>query len=133
MPHTGDQEYKIDGDSPLPIKKISTLFIINGITSVMGWNMVLSSLDYFHYVYGEYNVYLYIPIPIFLGYFVTAIFYKKLFARLGDKILVVWGLLGINLSLALMLGFSMLALDMDVGFWLSMILSLCVGIYGNIT
>lgn len=55
--------------------RVLNIFFVNGITILVGWNAVLTSLDYFATVYPSYNVYLYFPIPIFAAYGLTAVTY----------------------------------------------------------
>lgn len=59
----------------LSCSRVLNIFFMNGITILVGWNAVLTSLDYFSTVYTTHNVYLFFPIPIFAAYGFTAITY----------------------------------------------------------
>jgi hypothetical protein len=51
--------------------KTIIIFTINGINSLLGWNAVLAALDYFQGCFPDYNIYSFLPIPLFLGYLIV--------------------------------------------------------------
>jgi hypothetical protein len=56
----------------------SYLFLVNGIASLLGYNALLTSLDYFNEVYKGYDVYSYFLPPVFAGYVATVVSYNWL-------------------------------------------------------
>lgn len=90
-------------------------------------------MDYFHYVYEDYNVYLYFPIPVFIAYVLTGVTFHWLSSNFTYSKIVTVGITGTNISIALMLFVSFLTKSSpDLGFWICMLLSFCVGLFGNI-
>lgn len=114
--------------------RLDILFLLNGITSLLGWNAVLSSLDYFAYVY-PYNVYQYFPIPLFIGYAITGASYNMLSLKISYKYLVCGGIVITNVSLILLFVLTLVFTgdSVNIGFWLSLIICLILGIGGNCT
>lgn len=85
------------------------IFMINGINSLLGWNAVLAALDYFFACYSEYNVYSFLPIPVFVGYLSIGFNYHKLSNSYKYITLITAGNIGINISLAAILLVSIVA------------------------
>lgn len=56
------------------INKIT--FLLNGISSLLGWNAILSSFDYYASRYPTSDVYLWFPIPLFLMYVTIGLLWK---------------------------------------------------------
>ena len=113
--------------------RTSNLFFLNGVTSLLGWNVILTSLDYFHYVYEDYNVYLYFPIPVFIAYVLTGISFNWISTAYKYRNIVTVGIVGTNITIALMLVVSLLTKNsMVFGFWVCMLLCFCVGFFSNI-
>lgn len=83
------------------------LFMINGIASLLGYNALLTSLDYFEHVYKGYDVYsLFLP-PVFLGYVVMVLSFRWLTYKYTYKTLVTFGIILCNFSLTLLLILSL--------------------------
>ena len=114
--------------------RLDILFLLNGITSLLGWNAVLTSLDYFAYVY-PYNVYQYFPIPLFIGYAVSGAAYNMLSLKMSYKYLVCGGIVITNVSLVLLFLLTLIFTgdSLSTGFWLSLVLCFILGIGGNCT
>lgn len=118
---------------PLSLQRIENIFFINGITAILGWNAALGAFDYFSYVYKGYDVYLYFPVPVFIAYAVTGILFKKMSTTFSYGTIVTVGIIGMNMSLALMLVFSILFKDsIDLGFLLTLIVGFFLGFFNNI-
>lgn len=79
------------------------LFLLNGISSLLGWNAVLSALDYFAYVYEDYSVYTLFTPPLFVGYFLICLLYQKLSLRFSYTKLITFGITLTNVTLVLLL------------------------------
>lgn len=112
--------------------KIENLFFLNGIVSLLGWNVVLTSLDYFNFIYEEYNVYLYFPIPCFLAYVITGATFHYVSTKFLFKQLIPWGIMGTSASLLLMFIVSLLTKNSGSGFYICLVLAFCVGFFSNI-
>lgn len=83
------------------------LFLINGIASLLGYNALLTSLDYFSLVYDGYDVYsLFLP-PVFLGYVVLVLSFRWLSNKYTYKALVTFGIVLCNLALFILLVLSL--------------------------
>lgn len=77
-------------------------FFCNGITSLLGWNAVLSSLDYFANAYPNYNVYSNFPLPLFAGYLLVAVSYHILSLKFKYIKMIYFGNIAVNVELVLL-------------------------------
>lgn len=119
--------------STFSLNRTENLFFLNGITSLLGWNAVLSSLDYFNIIYKGYNVYLYFPIPVFVAYVLTGIIFNWISLKFNYKTMIVFGIIGTNICLLLLLIVSIIYREsIAVGFWLSIILCFVIGFVSNL-
>lgn len=75
--------YKLSNINSFSLTKVENVFFLNGISASLDWNSLLSSLDYFSNVYIGYNVYLYFPIPEFIGYLLSSSIFNQLTNKLG--------------------------------------------------
>jgi hypothetical protein len=66
----------------------------------------LGAFDYFGMIYKSYNVSLYFPIPVFLGYTVTAMLFRLLTLNFSYKILIPVGIMFSNFTMILFLAIS---------------------------
>lgn len=109
------------------------LFLINGIASLLGYNAVLTSLDYFNYVYSGYNVYsLFLP-PVFVGYVLTVVSYRWISEKFTYQQLVTAGILLCNFALILFLVLSLTCRDAKgFGFGMSLLLCFFLGTGSNL-
>ena len=83
------------------------IFTINGINSLLGWNAVLAALDFFQSKFLDYNIYSFLPVPLFVGYLVVGSTYHELSNRLKYSTLIIIGNTGITLSLVMILIISL--------------------------
>lgn len=113
--------------------RIENLFFLNGISSLLGWNVVLASLDYFFNAYSNYNVFLYFPIPCFVAYAITGITFHWLSKRFNYKVIVPVGIVGTNLCIVLTLIVSLTTSSQPLGFWISLVLIFFMGAFANIS
>jgi hypothetical protein len=73
------------------------------------------------------------PVPVFIAYAVTGILFKKMSTTFSYGTIVAVGIIGMNISLALMLVFSILFKDsVDLGFLLTLIVGFFLGFFNNI-
>lgn len=108
------------------------IFFCNGITSLLGWNAVLGSLDYFNHVYVDYNVFLYFPVPVFIAYATTAVLFHTISLKFGFKSLTKFGIVGVNLTMLVLFLFSIFfKQSIQIGFWLSLIILFFLGCFNN--
>lgn len=108
------------------------IFTINGINSLIGWNAVLAALDYFQGQFKSYNVYSYIPIPLFVGYIIIGLTFHQMSNKYKYINLIVFGNILVNLSLAGLLIISILLSQTQIGFILILVCSFLIGIGANI-
>jgi hypothetical protein len=59
-------------------KLVEFTFFLNGLSSLIGFNAIVSSLDYFQTVYTDYDVNRWFPIPFSIGGFMMALAYHKI-------------------------------------------------------
>lgn len=109
------------------------LFLINGVAALLGYNALLTSLDYFSFVYKGYDVYsLFLP-PVFLGYVIIVLSYKWLSYKFSYTKLVTVGIILCNISLLMFLLLSLTCKDAKgFGFGMSIIACLLLGIGSNL-
>jgi hypothetical protein len=58
-------------------KSTVAIFFLNGINSLLGWSAVLAALDYFANCFKDYNVYSFLPVPLFFGYITIGLIYHQ--------------------------------------------------------
>jgi hypothetical protein len=87
--------------------KIIVIFTINGINSLLGWNAVLASLDYFAAAFSDFNIYSFLPVPLFAGYLTVGSTYHILSNRFAYSGLIKWGNSIVSLAMLGMLGISL--------------------------
>lgn len=112
--------------------RVENLFLLNGITSLLGWNAVLSSMDYYGYVYDPHNIPLWFPVPLFVAYLTVGVLFNWLSRVRSYQFLVTVGIFIVNACLLLLFLFSLFFKDsVDLGFGLSLILCFFIGIGAN--
>lgn len=108
------------------------LFLINGIASLLGYNALLTSLDYFNSVYKGYDVYsLFLP-PVFLGYVLIVLSYRWLSYKFTYARLVTTGIILCNISLLILLILSLTCREAKgFGFGMSLVACFILGAGAN--
>jgi hypothetical protein len=109
------------------------IFTINGINSLLGWNAVLAALDYFNNSFLGYNIYSFLPVPLFAGYLTVGFAYHSLSSYFKYVNLIVIGNIIVNIFLAAILIVSITMKQEAIGFVLLMVSSYFIGIGGNIS
>ena len=109
------------------------LFLINGIASLLGYNALLTSLDYFNYVYKGYDVYsLFLP-PVFAGYVLIVLSFRWLSYKFSYTKLVTTGFILCNIALAAFLLLSLTTKDAKgFGFGMSLVACFILGLGSNL-
>jgi hypothetical protein len=100
----------------------------------LGWNALLDSLDYFQSTYeGSYDVDLYFPIPVFVGYALICIVFRWITLKFSYQLLISVGITISNLTLFLGLAICGIFKNSAAGFWLNMVNCLLLGMFSNVT
>jgi MFS family permease len=113
--------------------KTILIFTINGINSLLGWNAVLAALDYFAGAFKDYNIYSFLPIPLFVGYILIGLTYHMLSNKFKYVNLIIIGNILINLSLLAILIVSIAFDQSFIGFLLLLFSSFMIGIGSNLS
>lgn len=113
--------------------KTIIIFFINGINSLLGWNAVLAALDYFHDAFPAYNIYSFLPIPVFIGYIVVGSTFHILSNKLKYVTLITIGNIGINIALLAILIVSIVLKETAAGFVLLLLCAFMIGICSNLS
>lgn len=108
------------------------IFTLNGINSLLGWNAVLAALDYFHFKFPDYNIYSFLPIPLFVGYIIVGLSFHELSNKFKYVNMIIVGNMMVNIALAGMLVVSIILDQTLLGFILLLLCSFIIGIGGNI-
>ena len=108
-------------------------FLVNGISSLLGWNVVLACFDFFGSKFKGKQPATYFPIPLFIAYVVIALVYNEMQKRISYRKMILWGLFGTNITLAAMLAVALLMEQTTIGYFIELLLCFCVGAFGNIT
>lgn len=107
------------------------IFFINGINSLLGWNTILASLDFFADSFKDYAVTSFLPVPLFVAYLIVGVLYHDISNRFKYVSLIIAGNLITNLSLILILVVSIIFDQSATGFVLMMVCAFVIGIGGN--
>ena len=110
--------------SPPPFPQV--FFISAGICSLLGWNAVLTALDFYSKYFPSFNVSFYMPIPKFIGHVIALILIFELAKRISERKRVVENLI-IQSILFVALPFTALTNNEYFGFMLGLVL---IFIYG---
>ena len=87
---------------------LKTVFLFNGIISMLALNATYNSLDYFAWKYSHYNVYLYMPIPLNISFFIISLTYEWINIKLGVRKIIIGGIIGTIAMLSLLILSSLL-------------------------
>jgi hypothetical protein len=113
--------------------KTIIIFFINGINSLLGWNAVLAALDYFQASFPAFNIYTYLPIPVFVGYIVIGSTFHLLSNKFKYVKLITLGNMGINFALVAILIVSIAMKESLVGFLLLLFCAFVIGVCANLS
>ena len=108
------------------------IFLINGLVSLLGWNAVLATFDYYSSRYPSQDVYVWFPIPLFLMYVVSGLFWKEIYQRISYKNLIMIGLIALNLIMVLLPMVAYIMKDNNLGYGLCLLLCGMIGFFSNI-
>jgi hypothetical protein len=113
--------------------KTILIFLVNGINSLLGWNAVLAALDYFAQAFKDYNIYSFLPIPVFIGYIVIGATFHLLSNKFKYATLITVGNIGINIALLAILIVSITMKGSLTGFVLLLLSSFLIGVSANLS
>lgn len=106
-------------------------FLLNGMISLLSWNSVLCSLDYFAAVYSDFNVYSLYPFSVFVAYLITAIFFHEISKKFSYLQIIFFGNVVNSLSIVALLILSIFVKN-QLGFYLSLLICFFIGSSGNL-
>ena len=110
-----------------------TIFLVHGITCLIGWFVVLNALDYFQSIFPGYDVYAYFLLFLLIGYLITVVLFRKISKRYAIQRIIGIGLIICTISLISLLLIGLLFSQVDtLGFILSIIMCLVIGVSSNI-
>jgi len=84
------------------------IFLINGISSILGWNAMLATFDYFQSAFRDFHVYSFLPVPVYAGYLLVGFIYHMLSNKFKYIHLIVIGNVVTNIALAFVLIISII-------------------------
>ena len=114
-------------------KRTIGVFIMDGISSLLGWSVVLAALDFFQDSFTDYNIYSFISIPLFTAYLIIGCSYHYISNHFHYIQLITAGNIITNSSLVLMLIVSLTIPQTLIGYVLLLVGSFLAGIGGNLT
>lgn len=109
------------------------IFFINGVNALIGWNAVLAALDYFADSFADYNVYSFLPVPLFAGYMLVGSLYHSISNKFQYKNIIIVGNTIIFFSLIAILLVSIIFDQTSAGYILLMVSAFFLGIGGNLS
>lgn len=112
-------------------KSTILIFFVNGTNSLIGWSAVLASLDYFADRFKDYNIYSFLPLPLFLGYICMGLLYHTSSHHFTYITHIIAGNMTVNIALLLLLLDSIFFDQMAIGFYLMLIFSFLIGVGSN--
>ena len=114
-------------------KRTIGVFIMDGISSLLGWSVVLAALDFFQDSFEDYNIYSFISIPLFAGYLIIGCSYHYISNHFRYIQLITTGNMITNFALILMLLASLTIPQTPIGYFLLLVGSFIAGIGGNLS
>lgn len=114
-------------------KSTVVIFFINGINSLLVWNTIVASLDYFANSFSNYSVYSFLPLPLFVAYLVIGMLYHNISNRFKYVSLIITGNILANLALVSIVIVSIVFEQTLLGFILVLLCSFLIGIGTNTT
>ena len=106
-------------------------FLYSGIASLLGWNALLTALDFYNLQYPEYQVYFYLPIPKFVSQVVALLLIFKMTKYLSLNFRI-YGLLLLMSALFVVLPLVANYMPGTTGFWLSVVFIFIFGFSNSI-
>ncbi|CAD8142943.1 unnamed protein product [Paramecium octaurelia] len=106
-------------------------FFILGVSSLSGWNAILTGLSYFADQFEGRNVYFILPIPNFISLCLIGLFLPRISSMLSMFVRVVWSLI-ILCILLILLPIIALLMHNSLGFWLCLTIIFIMGIFSSL-
>lgn len=104
---------------------------MNGISSVLGWNSVIATMDYFQFSFLQFPVYSLMPVAAYAGYLVVGFSYHLLSNKLRYINLIIIGNVVTNIALGFVLIVSVNLSETVIGFILILLGCFLIGVSGN--
>ena len=109
------------------------IFFINGINSLLGWSAVLAAFDYFAGSFADFNVYSFLPVPVFMAYLVTGVIFHIVSTKFRYVQIIVVGNMTMFVSLIAILIVSITLEQTTVGYVLMLICGFFIGFGLNLS
>ncbi|CAK72792.1 unnamed protein product (macronuclear) [Paramecium tetraurelia] len=126
---TDDTQFSLLEKKPKKSQLFSKIFFFTlGVSSLSGWNAILTGLSYFADQYEGRNVYFILPIPNFLSLCLIGLFLPRISSLLSMFFRIVWSLI---ILCGLLFLLPMIALEMHstLGYWLCLATIFIMGIF----
>ena len=110
-------------------KLVEFTFFLNGLSSLIGFNAIICSLDYFGSIYTQFDVNKWFTVPFNVGGLFVALIYHTLQKKYSLSYLINFGLITYTVCLGLLVLTSVFyKQDQATGFYISMGLIFIVGV-----
>ena len=109
------------------------VFFLNGINALLGWNAVVAALDYFQASFMDYNIYSFLPVPLFIAYLLVDLLFQKVSNQWTYLTIIVTGNIIINISMVGLFLVSILLEQTLAGFVLTLVCSFGIGLGANLS
>jgi len=108
-------------------------FLVNGVSSLLGWNIVLACFDFFSEQFKGREPATYFPVPLFAAYVFIVLIYNEMQKCISYRKMILWGLLGTNVTLAAMVVIALLLPQTTAGYVIELFLCFSLGACSNTT
>ncbi|CAD8138706.1 unnamed protein product [Paramecium pentaurelia] len=129
---TDDTQFSLLEKKPKKSQLFQKIFFFTlGVSSLSGWNAILTGLSYFADQYDGRNVYFILPIPNFISLCLIGLFLPRISSLLSMFFRIVWSLVILCVLLILL---PLIALEMHsaLGYWLCLITIFIMGIFSSL-
>jgi solute carrier family 29 (equilibrative nucleoside transporter), member 1/2/3 len=104
------------------------IFFINGINCLIGWNAVLAAFDFFADSFPTYNVYSFLPVPLFAAFLITGALFHIISNKFKYVQIIVVGNMTMFFSMIAILIVSIVLRETTVGYTLMLISDFFIGL-----
>ncbi|CAD8136157.1 unnamed protein product [Paramecium octaurelia] len=129
---TDDTQFSLLEKKPKKSQLFQKIFFFTlGVSSLSGWNAILTGLSYFADQYDGRNVYFILPIPNFISLCLIGLFLPRISSLLSMFFRIVWSLI-ILCGLLILLPIIALEMHSALGYWLCLITIFIMGIFSSL-
>lgn len=107
-------------------------FFLQGTISLLGYNALLGSLDYFSSKFPQFNIYFYLPLPPMVAFNLISLIMPKIVQKVSFSSRILLSTSAMILTLILLPLSSLYLSESTLGFITIMVLSGVWGIFGQI-